>query len=281
VSIGAPPDPFSAEGQIWCLPPPNPIAPESIRIFAHLLQANMRHAGALRIDHAMALQRLFWVPDGARGAEGAYVSYPIDANLAEITLESERARCIVVGEDLGTVPEGFREKLSAADVLSYRVLFFERDGAAFRPAEAYPAKAVACVATHDLPTLAGWWAGNDIEERRSIGQMSAEAAAQDKAERVADKTRLAARVGEAALGATPEVPNEIVQAVHEFIADTPSVLAMAQVEDLIGERVAVNLPGTDRERPNWRRRLVPDVAAIFDGPTAALPQRQPGPKLED
>ncbi len=279
VSVGAPPDPFSAEGQIWSLPPPNPIAETTGETFAHLLEANMRHAGALRIDHAMGLQRLFWVPDGARGADGAYVSYPIERNLADLALESHRARCLVIGEDLGTVPEGFREKLAAADVLSYRVIFFERDGPRFLPPEAYPAKAVACVSTHDLPTLAGWWDGADIAERHKLGSMTDE---------VADRAAQDRQVEKAALVEALHLPRQdlggelalVLDGVHRFVAATPSVLAVAQIDDLVGETVSVNLPGTDRERPNWRRRLEPEVATMFDRIPDGLPTRSPGPPIE-
>ncbi len=129
----------------------------------------MRHAGALRIDHAMGLTRLFWIPDGARAADGAYVAYPFADLLGQLALESVRAGCMVVGEDLGTVPEGFRPVMSENDILSYRVLLLEREGVAFKPASSYPGRAVACVTTHDLPPLAGWWDGADLRERAALG----------------------------------------------------------------------------------------------------------------
>ncbi len=277
VSIGAPPDPFSADGQVWSLPPPNPVAPAS-ETFSHLLAINMRHAGALRIDHAMGLQRLFWVPDGAPGSAGAYVGYDLDRNLADIAIESHRARCLVIGEDLGTVPEGFRDKIDANDVLSYRVMFFERDGLKFLPPKAYPEKAVACVATHDLPTLAGWWKGADFIERGALGKMSPEDAGRAAADRGAEKRWLVEAIEVDASIDSPEVPQAVIDGVHRFVAETPSLLAVAQADDLVGEAVAVNLPGTNQERPNWQRKLAPDVTQIFDGVT--LPVRAQGPKLE-
>ncbi len=280
VSVGAPPDPFSATGQVWSLPPPNPVADAST-MFATLLSANMKQAGALRIDHAMGLQRLFWVPDGASGEHGAYVGYDLDRNLADVALESHRSRCLVIGEDLGTVPDGFRDRLDAADVLSYRVMFFERDGLDFTPRHAYPAKAVACVATHDLPTLAGWWEGADYAERRGIGHMSDDAADRAAADRRVERERFAAAVGiTGGEGVEAGVSRDAIDAAHRFVAETPCILAVAQVEDLVGETVAVNLPGTSHERPNWQRKLAPDVTEIFDRAGGRLPVRPRGDGLE-
>jgi glycogen debranching enzyme GlgX/4-alpha-glucanotransferase len=261
VSIGAPPDPFAAEGQIWGLPPPDPLdmLRSGFAAFADLLAANMRHAGGLRIDHAMGLTRLFWVPEGASGADGAYVAYPFAHLLGQVTLASTRANCLVVGEDLGTVPEGFRETLAEADVLSYRVLLLERAGIGFKPPEAYPAKALACVSTHDLPTLAGWWEGADIAESASLGLLPADAASDAKAERTEEKSALAAALGQPDAAAA----SDIAMAAHAYVGRAPSCLVLAQADDLAGERIAVNLPGTDTERPNWRRKLAPPVTDLF------------------
>jgi 4-alpha-glucanotransferase len=260
ISIGAPPDPFSATGQIWNLPPPDPwrLRDGGYQGLAGLLGANMRHAGALRIDHVMGFARLFWVPDGASGAEGAYVAYPLQEMLGELALESVRARCLVVGEDLGTVPEGFRDALAAANVLSYRVLWFERDGKSFLPPQRYPARAVACVSTHDLPTLAGWQDGQDIAERAALGLLDVKQVAAAAAERAAEKAELAT-----ALGGPVGAP-----AVHGFLAATPCALVLAQADDLGGERTGLNLPGTDRERPNWRRKIATPVPELIDTPAA-------------
>ncbi len=274
VSIGAPPDPFSATGQVWSLPPPNPVA-EASDMFGHLLSANMKHAGALRIDHAMGLQRLFWVPDGASGEHGAYVGYDLERNLADVALESHRARCLVIGEDLGTVPDGFRDRLDAADVLSYRVMFFEREGLRFQPRGDYPSKAVACVATHDLPTLAGWWNGADFTERGAIGHMTREDADRAALDREAEKRLFAEAVG-VEVGDGEAVSRAVIDAAHRFVAETPCMLAVAQAEDLVGETVAVNLPGTSHERPNWQRKLEPDVTEIFAAAGGRLPGRARG-----
>jgi glycogen debranching enzyme len=271
-SIGAPPDPFSREGQNWGLPALNPLAVETDggADFAQLLRANMRHAGALRIDHVMGLSRLFLVPDGAKASEGAYVSYPLDALLAQLSLESARARCMVVGEDLGTLPWGFREKLDAANVLSYRVLWFEREGEGFTPPQHYPQKAMACVSTHDLPTLAGWRAGADIAEKEALGLLSADEAEAERATRRADETALLDALRDAGLCGDAALDDDaLAAALHAFAASTRSRLVVAQLDDLAGERVAVNLPGTDRERPNWRRKLGLPVETIFTSARAA------------
>jgi glycogen operon protein len=275
VHIGAPPDPIAPQGQVWGLPPfdPHRLAAEGYTQMAELFAANMRHAGALRIDHVMGLSRQFWVPEGADGSEGAYVDYPLEDLLGELALESERARCLVIGEDLGTVPEGLRERLAEANVLSYRVLPFERDGDRFRPPTDYPPLAWACVSTHDLPPLSGWWQGLDIAERRELDLISHAEAETARSVRLADKRALLQALAEAGLveadiEPAPTLTPELAGAIHAFIAMAPSMLAIAQVEDLAGEQVAVNLPGTDKERPNWRRRIGPMVEELFSRPTA-------------
>jgi len=272
-SIGAPPDPFAAEGQVWGLPPPDPLAAleDGHAAFARLLRANMRHAAALRIDHVLGLRRLFLVPEGAKGRDGAYLAYPFEEMLGQVALESARARCLVVGEDLGTVPEGIGEALRAADVLSYRVLWFERSGEGFVPPAAWPAAAAACVSTHDLATLAGFWTGEDLGERAALGLLADLEAA--LAERARDRAALCALLAQEGLlpdGASPEgqLDDRLAAAIHALVARTPSALMLAQAEDLAGERIAVNLPGTDRERPNWRRRLKLPAAALLDLPRA-------------
>jgi len=269
-SIGAPPDAFSREGQNWGLPPPNPIDMEKSggADFAELLRANMRHAGALRIDHVMGLARLFVIPEGERPASGAYLRYPFDALLDELALESRRARCMVIGEDLGTAPWGFRERIQDADVLSYRVLWFERAGEEFAPPRRYPQNSMACVSTHDLPTIDAWWAAADIAEKEALGLIAPDTAEAARAARRADKDalldalRAQGQIDEAHRSSSA-FDDALAQALHAFIARTPCLLAMAQLDDLAGEARAINLPGTDRERSNWRRRLPRPVAELF------------------
>jgi glycogen debranching enzyme GlgX/4-alpha-glucanotransferase len=264
VAVGAPPDPFSVEGQNWALPPPNPVAmaAEGYASFGGLLRANMRHAGALRIDHVLGLNRLFLIPDGGRASVGAYLAYPLQDLLGVTALESQAARCLVVGEDLGTVPDGVREAMSARGLLSYRVLWFERQGEGFLPPAAYPRLAAACVSTHDLPTLAGWWIGADIAERLALGLSDAVAAGAAHAARAQEKARmLDALAAERLIPTAAEVdlsvplPAALAGAIHAYIGMTGCLLDLVQADDLAGETVAVNLPGTDTERANWRRKI--------------------------
>ncbi len=270
--IGAPPDPFAALGQNWHLPPPLPAryALDGFASFAGLVAANMRHAGALRIDHAMGLTRLFWVPDGGTGADGAYVAYPFAELLGQVALESVRARCMVVGEDLGTVPEGFRAVMSDADILSYRVLLLEREGGAFKPAASYPARAVACATTHDLPPLAGWWEGTDVTERAALAKSPGDPLGME--ERTAERAALVDALVDAGSLARPtsgEPPvADVLQGVQDFVAITPSDLMLIQAEDLAGMRIGVNLPGTDTERPNWRLRVSAPIETLLTTPEA-------------
>ena len=266
VSIGAPPDPFAEQGQIWGLPPPDPMAMrrDGFTAFRDLLAANMRHAGALRIDHAMGLRRLFVIPGGAAGPDGAYVAYPMSGLLAEVALESHRSRCVVVGEALGTVPEGMPEALAAANVLSYSVLWFERRDGRHRPPADWQRFAAACVTTHDLATLAGWWNGNDIAEKRALSLLDDPDA---NRVRMAEKVELIALLRAENLltgdcDPAGDMPVRFAAAVHGFVSATPSMVALVQADDLAGETVAVNLPGTDTERPNWRRRIGVDVADL-------------------
>jgi glycogen operon protein len=266
-SVGAPPDPFAEGGQNWGLRVPNPLAwrASGFRLFKEVVAANMAFAGALRIDHAMGLARLFVIPSGAKAGEGAYLEFPERDLFAQLALESRRARCLVVGEDLGTVPMHFRNTMDAADVLGYRVLWFERNWEGFSPAESYQVKTAACVSTHDLPTITGWWRGEDIREKEALGLISAEdafAATRQRADEKRAFLRLLGLDKDLETGAVSEAA--IIAAAHAFIRRTPSLLSIAQIDDLLGEVTSVNLPGTNHERMNWRRKnsgTMADVAA--------------------
>lgn len=260
--VGAPPDIYNPAGQDWGLPPfhPRALREEGYRSFIELVRSNMRHAGGLRIDHVMGLQHLYWIPRGEKPTAGAYVRYPLDDLVGILALESQRQRCLVVGEDLGTVPDGFRERMAAANVFSYRVLFFEQDGetGAFLPPDAYPALALAVAGSHDLPTLRGWWEARDIalKERLGLYPDSGEATRQ-REDRDRDRTQLVnalRRAGVLPEGAEPDVP-ALARAAHAYLARSSSMLAMAQLDDLTDEVDQVNVPSTSEEHPNWRRRL--------------------------
>ena len=231
----------------------------------------MRHAGGLRIDHVMGLQHLYWVPAGVGPSEGAYVQYPMADMLAILALESHRQRCLVVGEDLGTVPEGFRERMEAAGILSYRVLFFERGEAGeFLPPADYPGLALAVIGSHDLPTLKGWWQGRDLEIKERLGLFPDQGeAARQREQRGQDRQALLGALrAQQLLPMQPEPDfDALSRAAHAFIARTPSLLAMAQLDDLTAELEPVNVPATSAEHPNWRRRHALALEALADAPS--------------
>jgi (1->4)-alpha-D-glucan 1-alpha-D-glucosylmutase len=176
MNVGAPPDEFNPRGQDWGLPPLSPrrLRESAYAPFIATLRANMSRAGALRIDHVMGLERLYWIPRDAPAAEGAYVRYPIEDLLGIVALESHRHRCMVIGEDLGTVADSFREKVASAGVLTYRVMPFEREGERFKRPAAYPRQALVSWSTHDLPTFAGWWQDEDLRTRAELGLLTPE-----------------------------------------------------------------------------------------------------------
>ena len=279
VGVGAPPDIFSPLGQNWGLAPLSPVGLRESAYAAFIagVRRNMRHAGAVRIDHAMGLQRLFWIPEGVSPADGAYVRYPFEDLVGIIALESHRQRCAVIGEDLGTVPEGFRPAMRRTGVLSCCVLYFERgEGSEFLPPDAYPEEALVSVSTHDLPTLRGYWLAHDVEWRERLNLFpDAEAAARAREERSAERPRLLhalARAGLLPPGIDPESPPEeltpeLVLAVHRFLAATPGALLMIQLEDALGEIDQPNLPGTTDEHPNWRRKLPLTLERLANDPT--------------
>jgi 4-alpha-glucanotransferase len=266
VRIGAPPDDFSPKGQDWGLAPLAPLAlrAQAYAPFVELLRRNMAHAGALRIDHVLGLRRSFWLPP-ERDLPGAYVRYPLSDLLGLIALEAERARCVVIGEDLGTVPEGFRTTLTEAGLLGCRVLYFERDrNGRFRGSASYPSACLASISTHDLPTLAGFWAGRDISWREYLGLFAEPGqSARERTERAGARQRLLellAAEGLLPAGLDPkrppvELPWSVVLALHQLLARSPSELVVMQLEDALQLVEQANLPGTTAEHPNWRRRL--------------------------
>ncbi|MFC3170256.1 4-alpha-glucanotransferase [Paracoccus fontiphilus] len=264
VSIGAPPDYFNEFGQDWALAPLSPAAMGATRAapFASLMATVMRHAGAVRIDHAMGLWQLFMIPAGATPAEGAYARYPLDDMLRALAAASNENGAVVIGEDLGNVPHGFREMMDAAGILSYRILFFEREDEGFVPPGDYPVNALACLSTHDLPTFQGWWRCMDVELRERHGLISPDTARQQAEARPAERRELVRALADAGLLARHDVPTDsedapldILVAVHRYLARTPSRLMAIRLEDLAGEIRPVNLPSTHDEYPNWRPKL--------------------------
>jgi 4-alpha-glucanotransferase len=284
VRIGAPPDDFSPKGQDWGLAPlvPHALRAQAYAPFVQLLRQNMRHAGALRIDHVLGLRRSFWLPP-ERDVPGAYVRYPLSDLLALIALESHRQRCVVVGEDLGTVPDGFRATLTDAGLLGYRVLYFEQEEAGrFRPPASYPEACLASISTHDLPTLRGFWLGRDIDWRERLGLFADPAQAESaRAERAMLRTGLLRLL--AAEGLLPpeidpdqppaDLPWSVVVALHRALARSSAQIVAMQLEDALGVVEQANLPGTMAEHPNWRRKLTvaleqlaaePDVRSLAE-----------------
>lgn len=289
-SVGAPPDTYNMKGQNWGLAPlsPHGLVEAAYVPFVDMVRANMRHAGALRIDHAMALKQLFWIPEDA---DGAYVRYPLADLLRIIALESQRNRAIVIGEDLGTVPEGFSETINAAGILSYRVLYFERepDGRFRRPAD-YPADAMVTVTTHDLPSFRGFWEGHDQVWRSRLDLYPTPALHERELwERGVDRWRLlqALRLEGLCPDSYPTDDGsqpwswELTLAAHRFLARTPNPLVMVQIEDALADREQPNLPGTTVQHPNWRRRLPVPVEELGSEPhlgavAVALCDERPG-----
>ena len=280
VSIGAPPDPYAADGQNWGLPPLDPrvLRRTGYRYFIECVRSAFGHSGALRIDHVMGLFRLFWIPDGRSGTEGAYVRYPAHDLLGILALESARHHGLVVGEDLGTVPRGVPRALQRWGVLSSKVLLFERDRRGrFRASKRYPPLALATATTHDLPTITGYWGERDIDLRMAVGLISSDAEVKRaRRERNDERTALVDRLAaERVLPApkAPQSPAELRGAVHAFLCRTPSRLVGLALDDLAGELDPVNLPGVGSDKhPSWTRKMRQPIEVIMasDDVQAAL-----------
>ncbi len=265
---GAPPDAFAPQGQNWGFAPFHPLRLKATgyRSFIELLRKTLRQGGAIRIDHVMTLFRLFWVPRGMSAESGAYVQYPAEDLLRILALESLRAQTLVIGEDLGTVPDYVREQLARYKVLSYRVFYFERnwDGACKSPS-AYPEQSLAVVTTHDLPTLTGYWTGEDIRLRAKLGMYANEQAIQQAfEERTRDRGHILRALNGAGLlpsgvsdqpDSVPEMTSALCRAIHVYLASSPAWVVMANLDDVIGEVTQMNLPGTVDAYPNWSRKL--------------------------
>jgi (1->4)-alpha-D-glucan 1-alpha-D-glucosylmutase len=273
IGIGAPPDDFNANGQDWALPPlkPQALHDRAYRPFIKTLQANMRHAGALRIDHIMGLMRLFWVPPNCSPVEGTYVSYPFEDLLAILALESQRHQCLVIGEDLGTVPDEVRHALYTHKMLSFRILNFEKDWhhGTIRPPGEYPRYSLCTAGSHDLPTLRGFWLGADLDLREQLDLYpSDEFREQQRQIRQQDRLEILTALAQENLiaseaidetSAGKDLSSELALSIQRYLARSQSMLLMVQLEDLLLETRQVNVPGTIDEYPNWCSRLGVDL----------------------
>jgi 4-alpha-glucanotransferase len=257
--------------------------------FRRMVSAAMRYAGAIRIDHAAALRRLFLVPSGSRPDGGAYVRYPQDRLLQILAEVSAEHRCLVIGEDLGLIPKGLQDDLAAAHILSYRILSYEQDEKGFKPADVYPVLALACISTHDHQTLAGWWRGADIQARCEHGIVPPDLTEAHLEDRKRERRNLKAALKAAGLDlparlsqarASEETLRELTVSAYRFIARTPSLLAAIRLADLTDEKRPTNVPGTSDSYPNWKPKLSVLLADLMSSPllksvTAAMREERP------
>ncbi len=270
-SIGAPPDPLGPLGQNWQLPPLHPVALQrtGFRAFIDLLRENMRLYGVLRIDHVMALCRLWWVVLGENAANGAYVHYPLEAMMAILALESHRHQCVVIGEDLGTVPDNMREALYRYQVFTYSVLYFNRHSNGYILPEHYPEQSITVTSTHDVAPLAGFWRGQDLLDMAELGVFDGELSLTEaQAERERNKQDLFNALKQAGcLSENNEMPQEmtpeLLHAIHAFGMQSKSRLYAFQIENLLNISHNFNIPGIASGYPNWARKL-PVAVTAFD-----------------
>ena len=263
LSVGAPPDPLGPTGQNWDLPPLNPLMLKhtGYEKFAHLLRENMRLYGVLRIDHVMALCRLWWVLNGKTADFGAYVHYDAEVMFAILALESRRNRCVIIGEDLGTVPDEARHLLNRYQVFSYKVMYFSKGWNGFQLPEEYPEQAITVISTHDVAPLAGYWTGKDLDTMFKLGTLPDAAAFQTALdEREHDKADLLDKLKETGcLGADIQMPAKadetLLAALHKYGALSRSKLYAVQLENLLGVIDNLNVPGVTEGYPNWAQKM--------------------------
>lgn len=290
LSVGAPPDVFATVGQNWGLAAPSPASLRAADFapFRDMIEAQLSDAGALRIDHAMALWQLFLIPEGEVAAHGTHLRQPF-ADLVGILADlSHEHEALIIGEDLGFVPNGFREAMREANILSYRILYFEQTARGFKGLSGYPEGALACLSTHDLPIMSAWWRGRDIELRESHGLVDPDASKQHAAHRAWERRamiralRRAKALSGRASAEAEDLPDAVLDAAHRFVACTPSLLAGVRLADLVGPEEPTNLPGTDDTYPNWQLRSPVDLADIPSHPvfrriTALMCEERPRP----
>ncbi|MEP9321144.1 4-alpha-glucanotransferase [Pseudomonas sp. LABIM340] len=263
VSVGCPPDILNRAGQNWgiCAFSPDGLRRHGFRAFIEMLRANLRYVGGLRIDHILGLRRLWVIPAGSEAQDGAYLDYPIQDLLRLICLEAERARAVIIGEDLGTVPPGLREALAERGILGMRVLLFEQQHGGFIAPAHWPDNALATSTTHDLPTLEGWQKGRDIDWREQLGQRTRETAADERNTRQHESFALRRALGESGI-----TPDPVLDGAIEFLGATPAPLVLLPLEDALACIEQPNLPGPGDSHPNWRRRFERNAGEMLDDP---------------
>jgi (1->4)-alpha-D-glucan 1-alpha-D-glucosylmutase len=274
VSAGAPPDLLNVQGQTWGLPPyiPAQLKERAYKPFIDVLRRAMKMCGMVRLDHFMGLMRLFWIPEGKTGAEGAYVSYMLNDLIGIVALESMRNQTVVIGEDLGTVPDEVRETMVARGVLSYQLLMFMKNEQDFLLANRYKEQALVAFSTHDLPTLLGYLKFHDLEVRKNLNLYSEFVTYEGaKEERKLDLRNILGLLGIEGfweVSGDDREPNYVAisAALHAFIASTPCRVQAVQLEDLVGHLDQMNLPGTVDEHPNWKQKLSCPLDVIASHP---------------
>jgi 4-alpha-glucanotransferase len=273
LTVGAPPDILNRAGQSWGISAfsPTGLQRNGFRAFIEMLRANFAHTGGLRIDHAMGLQRLWVIPLGSPPSEGAYLNYPLDDMLRLLCLESWRYKAVVLGEDLGTVPEGLHEKLSARGILGMRVLLFEQDNGHFKPIMKWATDALATTSTHDLPTLTGWLSELDIDWNKTLGHIDEDTERQWRENRARELHGLRAALQHNYKKHDQHLTkdSDIIDGSIRFLGHTPAPLVLLPIEDALGVEEQANLPGTIDSHPNWRRRLPHDSGLLLDDEDAA------------
>ena len=254
IEVGAPPDMYNQQGQNWSQPPwrPDALAEQAYAPLRDMVRTVLRHAGALRVDHIIGLFRLWWIPQGKDPGAGTYVRYDHEAMIGVLLLEAHRAGAVVIGEDLGTVEPWVRDYLASRGVLGTSVLWFEKDQAGYpiRPDE-FRELVLATVDTHDLPPAAGYLAGEHVDLRSRLGLLT-EPEEKVRAEANQERDRMIERLWDFDLVGEDASEREIIEALHRYVARTPSVLVGVSLTDAVGERRAQNQPGTDQEYPNWK-----------------------------
>ncbi len=288
-SVGCPPDAFNQLGQNWGLPPIHPavLVEQQFQPFIQLVQSIMKHAGAVRIDHALALFQAFWIPSGETGKLGAYVSYQTEALLAILAIESHVHQCMVIGEDLGTVPEWIKQTLNSWHILSYRIMGFERQqNGDYLPPAHYPAMALVTASTHDLPTVQGFWQGTDITLRSQLALFPTEEAQQQERDSRPHQRQVLLNAlihnglmpegfshNQADYSQGDALPMPVYEGVQQFLQATPAKLHMVALEDGLGLTTQLNMPGTTTEHPNWRRKVLVPLQQALEASMAWRKQR--------